>query len=599
MFGRINQSLPPPAIGALLVACVLTFCIQATYGATNLVWNDEFDGTSVDLTKWKFDFGNSSTIAGDGWGNGERQFYTGRTNNAYVSGGLLHIIAQKETLGGLPYTSARLTTEARFVRPYGRIEFRAKLPQGLGFWPALWLLATNYPSLPTHWPACGEIDVMENKGSIPNQVLGTLHYDTSQGTYTSSSTTSTFPSGDGVTNFHTYVLQWATNSFRWSIDGNAPYKTKSSWTSSTGPYPAPFNKPFYIIMNLAVGGQFLGSPSDATIDASTTFPGEILIDYVRVYDDTPPRPVVLSILPNDGCPAGGMAVTINGSNFLSGAAVTIGGASAGSVSIVNSNTITAITPVNSAGAKNVVVTNPDTTSGTLSNGFTYASAPVFAGLNSVTAGIEGATLTWSAATGLPPLVYEVYQGTQSLEEVLLFTTNSLSAFVPLYPGSNSPITYFFVVEVVDGCGINDNNVNEFTVEPLLDPAKDQDGDGMFNGFEQQYGLNPFDVADAATDADGDGLSNLQESQIATDPTDRTSPFRVIAITREDDDIRITWADAAGRTDVVEAASGVGGTFTNISPEIIISGAGVGATNYLDTGAVTNTLQKFYRIRLIP
>ncbi|PYI80311.1 MAG: hypothetical protein DME26_21835, partial [Verrucomicrobia bacterium] len=359
------------------------------------------------------------------------------------------------------------------------------------------------------------------------------------------------------------------------------------------------NKPFYIIMNLAVGGHFLGDPSDSNINSNTTFPGEVQVDYVRVYDDTPSQPVILSILPNNGCTVGGTGITISGSNFLSGATISIGGVAAGSVTFVNTNTLTAVTPANSAGGKNVVVNNPDTTSATLTNGFTYAAAPTFAGLSGVTAMIEGATLSWSAASGVPPLTYDVYKGTESLLEDLLLTTNGLSVFVPLYPGSNSPITYFFVVQSIDGCGNNDNNLVEASVQPLLDPNNDQDGDGMSNGFEQGHGLNPFDATDAAADPDGDGLSNLQEYFAGTDPTDKASPFHILAIAREGDDLRINWADAAGRTNVVEATSDPSGSYTNISPNIVILGNGVGVTNYLDAGAATNASLLLYRIRVVP
>jgi len=611
MFGRIKKPSSPLVVGALLLLGFLGGGIPVAYGVTNLVWSDEFDGSSsnVDVTKWSFDLGNSSSIAGGGWGNNEKQVYTARTNNAFVSGGLLHVKALNDQGGSTPttpYSSARLHTRGKFSINYGRVEFRAKLPSPSGYWwPALWMLATNYSDgangIANTWPRCGEIDVMENKRGT-NQVLGTIHKDSagSPGVNAPVSGTFTFPSGDSVTNFHTYVLLWSSNSISFAIDSNAAYKVNTSWSSSTGSFPAPFNHPFYIIMNLAIGGNFVGDPSVATINAATTFPGEMQIDYVRVYQDVlAPAPAILSVTPSNGCMSGGTAITVIGSNFVNGATVTIGGASATSVTFVNTNTLTAITPGNSAGLKNVVVNIAGSPSATLTNGFSYYGLPLFAGLGSATPAVEGATLTWSAASGAPPLTYDVYQGTESLGEDLLLQTNSLSAFVPLYPGSNSPITYFFIVEVIDGCGINDNNVNELTVVPLVDPALDQDSDGMSNGFEQQYGLNPFDAGDATADLDGDGLSNLQEFLIGTDPTDKTSPFHVIAIAREDNDLRITWADAAGRTNVVGTGSDVGGSFTNISPNIIVSGSGVGVTNYLDSGAVTNALPRLYKIRVVP
>lgn len=609
MFNRIKQPSCFLSFSALLVLGMLGGVVT-TYGVTNLVWSDEFNGSSsnVDLTKWSFDLGNSSSIAGGGWGNQEKETYTSRTNNAYVANGLLHIIVLNDQGGGAPYSSARLQTLGKFSATYGRVEIRAKLPaNGSYWWPALWMLAANYSNgsdgINNTWPRCGEIDVMESKGSTPGKVQGTLHKDSSSspGVDQASGGSFNFPAGDGTTNFHTYVLSWSSNSISFAVDNSAPYKTITSWSSSTGPFPAPFNHPFYIIMNLAVGGLFFSNPgpSVATINAASTFPAEMDIDYVRVYEDFPSPPGVLSISPTIGCAAGGTSITISGTNFLNGATVSIGGVAASSVVFVNSNTLTAVTPANSAGAMNVVVTNPDTSMGTLTNGFTYSSAPTFAGLDSITPAIEGATLTWSAASGVPPLAYNVYQGTQSLAEDLLLTTNSLSVFVPLYPGSNSPITYFFIVQAVDGCGNNDDNLNELTVQPLLDPNKSQVSDGIPNGWKQQYGLNPFDPSVAAADPDGDGLSNLQEFLISTDPTDKNSPFRIIAIVQENDDLRITWADATGRTNVVEAASDVGGIYSNISPNIIIPGSGVGATNYLDAGALTNSLLRFYRVRLVP
>jgi beta-glucanase (GH16 family) len=255
------------------------------HAAWQLVWSDEFDGSTVDASKWVFETGNNN-----GWGNGEREYYTGRTNNAYVANGVLHIVARQESTNGFSYTSARMKTQGRFSQAYGRFEFRAKLPQGVGFWPALWMMGANISSV--GWPACGEIDVMELNGSWAKQVQGTIHYSDASNNQLQQTKLYTLPaSGDSVTNFHTYAVEWATNSIKWVVDEVA-VQTWTSWSSSTGPYPAPFNQPFFILMNLAIGGSYLGYPSDATIDAGTTFPGEMQLDYVRVYAavSTPPDP---------------------------------------------------------------------------------------------------------------------------------------------------------------------------------------------------------------------------------------------------------------------------------------------------------------------
>ncbi|MEY2428918.1 MAG: hypothetical protein QOJ40_1803, partial [Verrucomicrobiota bacterium] len=257
--------------------------IGSAYGAWQLVWSDEFSGASVDTTKWAFETGNNG-----GWGNLEREYYTGRTNNAYVSNGVLHIIARQESTNGFPYTSARMKTQGLFSKKYGRIEYRARLPQGVGYWPALWLLGNNIPSV--GWPACGEMDVMENNGNWSNQVQGTLHYSDASNNHLQQTKLYTLPTtGDSVTNFHTYSVEWATNSIKWVVDG-VTVQTWTSWSSSTGPYPAPFNQPFFIILNLAVGGSYLGYPTDPQINAGTSFPGEVQVDYVRVYDDVPAAP---------------------------------------------------------------------------------------------------------------------------------------------------------------------------------------------------------------------------------------------------------------------------------------------------------------------
>ncbi len=246
----------------------------------NIVWSDEFNGSVINPANWTFETGNNG-----GWGNNELEYYTSRPQNAYVSGGLLHIVARKESYGGYNYTSARMKTQGLFSKKYGRFEFRAKLPSGVGYWPALWLLGTNITSV--GWPACGEIDVMENKGFALTNVQGTIHYSDSGNNHLQSTAVYTLPFSGSVTNFHNYLLEWTTNLMRFYVDGQL-YETQTAWSSSSGPYPAPFNQPFFIIMNLAIGGNYLGNPSTNSINANTMFPGEMQVDYVRVWDLTAP-----------------------------------------------------------------------------------------------------------------------------------------------------------------------------------------------------------------------------------------------------------------------------------------------------------------------
>lgn len=240
-----------------------------------LVWNDEFNGVAVDSTRWTYDVGTGPPFPG--WGNNELQYYTARPQNVVVTNGVLHLIARREAYKGASYTSVRLKTQGLFSKAYGRFEIRARLPQGRGYWPAFWLLPLD--SVYGSWAASGEIDLMENRGQEPTTVSGTLHFGGQWPTNAHSSGPSfTFAAGDSATNFHTYALDWGTNWFRWYVDGRL-YQTQASWWSSGGPFPAPFDRPFYLLMNLAVGGNFVGSP-----DAATVFPGRIEVDYVRVYD---------------------------------------------------------------------------------------------------------------------------------------------------------------------------------------------------------------------------------------------------------------------------------------------------------------------------
>jgi beta-glucanase (GH16 family) len=192
----------------------------------------------------------------------------------------LHIAARAESYGGSSYTSARIKSQGLFSFAYGRIEWSAQLPSGTAFWPALWMLGTNITSI--GWPGCGEIDVMENNGSNPFMAQGSIHSGSD------ATAVYNFTDGGAVTNFHTYTLDWTTNAILFYVDGHL-YETQTGWGSSTtNAYPFPFNRPFFLIMNMAIGGQYLGYPSTNAINAGSTFPSEMLVDYVRLYTVTDP-----------------------------------------------------------------------------------------------------------------------------------------------------------------------------------------------------------------------------------------------------------------------------------------------------------------------
>ena len=259
----------------------LTQTTGGPQGNWNIVWSDEFNGTSINTNIWTYDLGNNG-----GWGNNELEYYTSSTQNAYVSNGFLHIVALQQSTNGYHYTSARMKTEGLYSAEYGRFEFRASFPSGVGFWPALWLLGNNINT--AGWPGCGEIDLVENKGSVLTNVQGSLHSGSDETQVYS------LPPGGSVTNFHRYLLEWTTNAFSWYVDGLL-YETQTSWSSSVGAYPTPFNQPFFLIMNLAVGGNYIGNPSTGSINANSTFPGQLQVDYVRLYNVTAPLQLTASL----------------------------------------------------------------------------------------------------------------------------------------------------------------------------------------------------------------------------------------------------------------------------------------------------------------
>jgi len=242
-----------------------------------LVWFDEFnglDGSSPDPSKWTYDTG------GKGWGNHELEAYTTRTQNAQIKSGNLVITALKETYTGSDgvtrkYTSARLKTKGLFSQAYGRFEARIKIPKGQGMWPAFWMLGDNIDSV--RWPACGEIDIMENIGKEPGIVHGSLHGPSTTGKTSDATAPFNLPASQHFADdFHLYAVEWEPATIRFYVDSNlyATF-TQSQWPAG-GTWV--FDHPFFLLLNLAVGGDWPGAP-----DNSTVFPQQMLVDYVRVY----------------------------------------------------------------------------------------------------------------------------------------------------------------------------------------------------------------------------------------------------------------------------------------------------------------------------
>jgi beta-glucanase (GH16 family) len=245
--------------------------------AWTLVWSDEFstpDGSSPDPAKWTYDLG------GKGWGNHELESYTNRPENVHIEKGNLVITAQKEAYtaaGGVTrdYTSARLKTQGHFIQAYGRFEARMKIPEGQGMWPAFWMLGEDIPT--AGWPKCGEIDIMENVGKEPGTIHGSLHGPSIVGRTSDLTSTFKLPAGlNFSSDFHLYAVEWEPDIIRFYVDSNLYATFRSSDWPAGGKWV--FDHPFFVILNLAVGGAWPGPP-----DASTKFPQSMLVDYVRVY----------------------------------------------------------------------------------------------------------------------------------------------------------------------------------------------------------------------------------------------------------------------------------------------------------------------------
>ncbi len=232
---------------------------------SSLVWSDEFDGGGTpDQSKWGYDLG------GGGWGNNELQAYTNSPDNVYQSGGNLVIVARRQQSGSNAYTSGRLLTKGKQSFRYGRIDVRAKLPKGKGIWPAIWMLGTDIDQ--NTWPRCGEIDIMELRGSQFREFLTTMHFGNSTADHRSKGVTQ--PQAFDLTDaYHVWSVVRSKDQMRFFFDGQQYYTFTGSDAS-----PYPFNNPFFMVLNVAVGGDFDGNP-----DASTTFPQQLMVDYVKYY----------------------------------------------------------------------------------------------------------------------------------------------------------------------------------------------------------------------------------------------------------------------------------------------------------------------------
>ncbi len=259
------------ALVALATTTLASSCVQNTgLPEWTLVWEDNFDGavdSPPDPSRWRYDVGTD-------WGNAQLEYDTARTSNVSLDGnGHLVIVARKENYQGRAYTSGRINTSGLVNVQIGRIEARMQLPSGQGLWPAFWLLGSNFQAV--GWPACGEIDIMEYRGQVPNVVSGSLHGPGYSG---GNALTGSYaaPQGRFDDGFHVFAIEWDSTSIAWLVDGSVYQRfTREDVPPNT---QWVFDRPFFVILNVAVGGNYVGPPN-----AVTTFPQTMTVDYVRAY----------------------------------------------------------------------------------------------------------------------------------------------------------------------------------------------------------------------------------------------------------------------------------------------------------------------------
>ena len=248
------------------------YVAPTSYTGYTLAWADEFDAGTLDATAWTVEGGDGCPNL-CGWGNNELEYYTGRPENLFFQDGKMLIEARKESFASKQYTSSKIVSRDKKIFKFGRIDIRAKLPKGKGIWPALWLLPQS--NVYGGWPRSGEIDLMELVGHEPGKVYGTLHFGPGPGSTQISRSYTLSGGASFYDEFHVFSIEWKLDQIKWYVDGNL-FSTVNKADVGSATYP--FNENFFFIINLAVGGNWPGSP-----DATTVFPQWLIVDYIRVY----------------------------------------------------------------------------------------------------------------------------------------------------------------------------------------------------------------------------------------------------------------------------------------------------------------------------
>ncbi len=474
----------------------------------NLVWSDEFDGPDIDTSKW------SHEINGSGGGNNELQYYTDRATNSFIENGNLVIQALDETFTGSDgtrdYTSARLVTQGKFERTYGRMEARIKIPRGQGIWPAFWMLGNNIGSV--GWPTCGEIDIMENIGSEPRTTHGTIHgpgYSGGGGVGGSY----TFTGEDAADDFRVFAVEWEPNVIRWYVDGNHYF---TATPASLGGSTWVFDHPHFFILNVAVGGSWPGPP-----DGSTTFPQRMEVDYVRVYEGTidPGPPTVIQA---------------TGTTRLQAEDYGQGGEAVGYHDTDTGNN------GNAYRSDNVDIEATQDTGGGFNVGWTWADEWLAYPVDVETSGIYRATFR-VASPGGAAFRLEL-DGTNLTGTVAAPATGGYQNWTSVTRSN----LYFTAGEHtlrlhVEASGANYNWM-EFTAPA---PGQDSDGDGMADTWELQHFNHPTNMP-PGLDGDNDGASNVEEYIADTDPTLTSSRLQITGAVSGSDVQILTWPASSAR-----------------------------------------------------